>query len=233
MTASLAAGLLLVVLCGITAVTGTSQQWFEWVHGPEVYAARLVAESVWLRAIIATDDMFIAAYVVATLLLARRLAVGGWSPLTLAIALGGAAAGILDLQENHDILSMLRSAELSLTIGTDAIVARSDLSQLKWLLGHLAFVLAGVVWPSRATWVDRFLVFSLIALQMPVGVLVWTVEEGPWRDVLIWIRHASFVTGFFLIAWTMRPRDALGERSRISQTVSSDERAGAAIDARE
>ncbi len=72
--ASLASAILLLVLCVMSAASGVSQQHFEWVHAPSSYAHDLVRDATWLRAIVVVDDLFVVAYVSATVFLARRLA---------------------------------------------------------------------------------------------------------------------------------------------------------------
>lgn len=205
---SLAAGLLLLTLCAMTALTGVSQQRFEWVAPPDEYGALLVAHGRWLRALIAVDDLFIAAYVVATLSLARRLARRGWTALTIAAAAGGVVAGVLDLHENHELLAMAREASLGEAIPLADIHARSVLSQLKWMIGHLAFVGVGAAWPARRTLLDRTLVASLLFVQLPLGALVWTLTDPAWLEVAVWARYGSFLAGFFVIAGIALPRAA-------------------------
>ncbi len=201
---SLAAGVLLVVLSSLTLITGVSQQAFEIVRAPEPYAAALVRDATWLRAIIAIDDVFIAAYVTATVLLGTMLARRRFEPIHVLIIAGGVAGGVLDLEENHHILAMLRMAENGLAIPIEQILRRTDLSQLKWMLGHLAFVLVGVAIAGRGS-IMRSFRFSLIAVQLPLGALCWAVSSPTWQPVLFWARYLSFVSGFFLVAWLTRP----------------------------
>jgi hypothetical protein len=196
--ASSAAGILLVILCGMTLASGVSQQTFEAVAPPEIYAAMLVRGAAWLRALVAVDDLFIAAYVTATLLLARWLARDGWHVLHTVIVVLGVTAGVLDLEENHHILAMLRIAQHGVAIPLEAILRRTDLSQLKWMLGHLAFVLVGVVLAGRDA-LTRIFRISLIGLQLPVGALVWAIDDPTWHVVLVWARYVAFLAGFFTI----------------------------------
>lgn len=108
--AALLSALLLCVVCSMTLVTGVNQQWFELARAPDLYAAALRAGAEPLRAIIAVDDVFICAYVTASVLFAARLALGR-SPLPFLIGAAVLAGGLLDLHENHHILSMLALAE--------------------------------------------------------------------------------------------------------------------------
>ena len=206
---SAVAGALLLILCLMTALSGVSQQSFEWVAPAEEYGRRLVHDGPWLRWIIAVDDLFVAAYVLATVLLAERLHRERGRLLPTAIAVAGVTAGVLDVIENHDLLTMLRWVETGGTLDDASIVARSVLSQTKWLLGHLAFVAVGVLWRGR-TPADRVLIASLIGFQLPVGALCWTLEDPSSLAALIWIRYGAFLAGFGTLAWLTRVSDGSG-----------------------
>jgi hypothetical protein len=200
---ALAAALLLATLCAMTLATGTSQQWFEFVHAPDEYARALASQGRALRAIIAVDDGFIAAYVSATVLFALRLARGRPGALHGLIIAGGVAAGVLDLVENHHILALLRAAERGLPVALDEIVRRSVGSQTKWLLGHVAFVLVGLAMPARSPAARAFRA-TLLFVQLPLGALCWALDGPAWQPVLQWSRYASFLSGFAMIAWLTR-----------------------------
>lgn len=204
-TAAFASAALLVVLCAMTLATGVSQQWFEWAHAPDAYAARLVHDATWLRAIVAVDDAFIAAYVTATVLLATALARGRFGAMHVLVVAGGVAGGVLDLEENHHILAMLRLAERGVALPLGDVLHRSDLSQLKWMIAHVAFVLVGVAIPASGA-AARALRVSLVAWQLPVGALYWVVDAPSWQPALTWARYASLVVGFAAIGWISRVR---------------------------
>lgn len=200
--ASALSALLLVILCAIAIATGVSQQWFEWARPSELYAARLVHDARWLRAEIAIDDAFIAAYVSATVLLATALRREG-SALPWLVVACGVTGGVLDLDENHHLLTLLALAREGIVPTLGEIVRRSELSQLKWMLGHLAFVLVALQLSPRA-WLERAFRTSLLFVQLPLGALVWAVSDPWWDPVLLWARYAALLSGFALIAW-MRP----------------------------
>ncbi len=200
---SLAAGALLALLWAITVASGTSQQFFEWALPPAVYARALVAHAAPLRTIVAIDDVFVAAYVSATLFLALRLGAGRGRILALLVGVGGVTAGLLDLEENHHLLALARLAENDVAIPLAEIVHRTTASQLKWMIAHLAFVLAGFA----MTGTSRFLPIvrvSLIALQLPLGALVWAVEDPAFRPLLVSARYASLIVGFLAVAFLYR-----------------------------
>jgi hypothetical protein len=197
---SFAAFGLLLLLCALTLFSGVSQQWFESVHAPQVYSEALQRDAGWLRVIIVLDDLFIAAYVSATVALAAYLARGRWTVWQLLIVAGGVSAGVLDLQENHHLLTLLRVANEGLALPLAEVVQRSWLSQLKWLLGHVTFVLVGISLPDRGPF-TRMLRVSLIAWQLPIGALTWAVDEGFWQTTLLWLRYGSFLAGFLAMPW--------------------------------
>lgn len=206
--ASLIAGLLLVVLTALTYGSGSSQQSFESILGPSEYANALLANETMLRTIIAVDDAFIAAYVTAGLLLATRLASGRRSILPWIMAASTLIAGVLDLEENHHLLILLELARQNLEIPLSEILARSDRSQLKWMIGHVGFVFAGLAIIPR-TPVTKLLRVALVFVQLPVGALTWAVVAAPYHDALVLVRYLSVISGFLLIGAIARPRGEL------------------------
>lgn len=200
---SLAAGALLALLWAITVASGTSQQFFEWAHAPEEYARMLVAGATPLRTIVAIDDVFIAAYVSATVFLGLRLGAGRGRLLAVLVAAGGVTAGLLDLEENHHLLALTRLAEAGLPIPLSEILHRTVASQLKWMIAHLSFVLAGFAMTGASRWMPAVRA-SLIAVQLPLGALVWAVEDPSFRPPLVAARYASLIVGFLAVAWLYR-----------------------------
>ncbi len=184
---------------------GANPQALEMVQSTQRYRAILLENPSGLRALLCVDDLFVAAYVSTTALLAARLARGRFTPLHWILLIGGCAAGVLDLHENHSLLSMLRWAELDRPIPDREIFRRSELSQLKWMLGHVAFVAAGLSLRGKGV-VFRVLRFSLIFVQLPIGALAWTVES-PLHEVVLWIRYFAFISGFATIAWLFAYED--------------------------
>jgi hypothetical protein len=196
----LASALLLTSLCALTLATGVSQQWFEWVRPPAAYATRLVRDAQALRAIIALDDVFIAAYVASAVLFVRFLSEPAREPLH-AVAVGfSVAAGVLDLAENHHLLSLLTLAEAGLPVPVEDILLRSQLSQLKWMLGHVAFAFLGLTLTTEAPLV-RQLRIALVYVQLPLGAITWAAPFGPWLPALVWLRYGALISGFAAVAW--------------------------------
>ncbi len=200
--------MLLGALCLMILTSGVSPQWFEQVHDPAAYAHALRRDGSWLRTLLFVDDAFIAAYVIASVTLASALANGSWRPLPVLVAIGGVGAGVLDLAENHHVLGLLRIAELERAVPMSEILRRAELSQLKWMVAHLAFTAVGVAMPRYGHRVARWFRYSLIFVQLPLGAAAW-VATTPWLSTTLgWGRLLGFVAGFAVIAWLYADRDA-------------------------
>lgn len=203
-----ASGALFTLLFATTVATGVSQQWFEVARPPAEYAAALVAAAGWLRALIAVDGLFIACYVATTLLFVTWLTGGRLSPLCVAIAAGGVAGGVLDLAENQHMLAMLALAERGIEPSAAELVTRMTQSSLKWMLAHASFFLLGLALVPRDG-LERAFCFALLAVQLPVGALVWTASDPAVHRAAEWLRAMNLFTGFCFIAWcAARPLDA-------------------------
>ena len=107
---------------------------------------------------------------------------------------------LLLLAENHHLLALLRVAEAGLSIPLDEILLRSQLSQLKWMLGHVSFALVGLTLPTTSAGL-RAIRASLVWAQLSLGALTWAVADGPWLPGLIWVRYTALIAGFFGVAW--------------------------------
>lgn len=193
-----ASSLAFIVLFSTSLGSGVSQQWFEHVRVPEVYAGALREGAFLLRALITLDDVFIALYVATALLFARMLS---RSHALLAGCAGAAAvtAGVLDCFENHHILAMLGAAELGLNPSLAELVQRESWSALKWMLAHIGFFFAGLALTQRTPWL-RFFRVSLIAFQLPIGALAWTVATPSWLVPIALARALALLAGFLFIA---------------------------------
>jgi hypothetical protein len=152
--------------------------------------------------------VFIAFYVVLTVLLVRELP-GSENELLRKLIVGfGVAAGLLDYAENHHILALLRAAEAAQSIPLSELTLREDLSSLKWMVGHLAFFLVGLCLPTHNLGLRLFR-FALVYVQLPVGALTLVVSEPQWAIVLHWARLLNVLAGFALTAVLLPSRPAV------------------------
>ena len=194
------AGLMLFVMLVISLATGITQQEFEFVKPAPEYTAGLLRYSGPLRLIISFDNIFLVAYSLGTWFFCRVLADRGADRnllrATFAIVI---IAGLLDLAENMHILSMLRSSEQMTPLSAAQIELQSVLSAIKWHLAYAAFFVIGLAMRPR-NFFEKIFVLSLIVVQMPVGILVYTVPSNELSRIFqIW-RYANLLAGFGVIA---------------------------------
>jgi hypothetical protein len=181
---SFASAAILTLMCTLVLLGGGSQQTFEVFAPPERYAQGLVAGAMALRRILFFDDLFITAYVTSTVLFVRWLASRfGPSPLHRIVLIAAVTGGALDLLENHHILAMIRTSELGILPSAGEIEAQMVASCTKWILGHIAFAMIGITLPARTPFLRAFR-FSLVAMQLPMGVLAWTQTSAELGTVL-------------------------------------------------
>jgi hypothetical protein len=200
-----ASTLCLLAMLGISWSTGLNVQHFEHVSTPTFWAESFLAHAQPLRWLTVFDDVFVACYVGTTLLLVQRLraeapngarmhALGPW------VVAAAVAVGLLDLVENHHVLSLLHAVEQGQPIDHDTLVAREWLSSVKWLLGHVAFCLLGVaLWFD--TWPWRLFRVSLIAWQLPVGAAALALAStSGLGEALGWLKLLNVLGGFLALA---------------------------------
>ena len=168
---SIASAILFSALVVMQVASGASQQFFEVVHPPAVYAREIVARAGWLRVVIGVDDIFIGCYVAAGVLTALTLP---RRALTFFVMAGAVMVGLLDLEENHHMLALLRAAESAMPLDPADIVRRMDASTTKFAIGHLAFFFIAFLVPGRSG-AARALRVLCGVVQLPLGIagVVW------------------------------------------------------------
>lgn len=200
---------LLAMLC-LSWATGLNVQHFEIVSTPALWDDALLAHAQPLRWLTVIDDVFVACYLVTTLLLVQSLrseAPAGARIQVLGPWVAGlaVAVGLLDLMENHHVLSLLHAAEQGQAITYDAMVSREWLSSVKWLLGHVTFCLMGVaLWFDAWPW--KLFRFSLIGWQLPVGAAALALAGSPVGEWLGWLKLLNVMGGFLALATLPWPR---------------------------
>lgn len=200
-----ASALCLLAMLSLSWATGLNVQHFEHVSTPASWADSFLAHAQHLRWFTVFDDVFVACYVTTTLLLIQQLraqapvgarirALGPWvTGLAMSV-------GLLDLMENHHVLSLLHAVEQGQAISLDTMVAREWLSSVKWLLGHVAFCLMGVALWFRA-WPWRLFRISLIGWQLPVGAAALALAGLPVvGEALGWLKLLNVMGGFLALA---------------------------------
>ena len=195
---------LLAVLVALQLGTGVTQQWFEGYHPLDEYAARLRAQGAWLRAIVAIDDVFVAAYASAVVMLGLVLRRAG-SPLWGLVAALGVAGGLLDLEENHHMLAMLSTVQRAGSLDAANVEHRMLFSSLKWLVSPIAYCFFGLGFDSRTRAEHTVRLFPWLWM-LPLTAAVLAVDDPAWGRPLAFLRLLSVVGGFVAIGLVMRAR---------------------------
>ena len=128
-----------------------------------------------LGRLLGIDDVFIASYVTVTMLLvaeqARHPAQPG-DPMAAVrpwVLFFGVMAGVLDLIENHHILSLLHLAQQGVMPDAGQMVGREVFRAVKWMLGHLVFMRVGLAALPRDQLVWRRARIGMVYVPLPVG----------------------------------------------------------------
>jgi hypothetical protein len=196
-----ASAALLLVLVAMQLGSGVTQQWFESVHPLEDYAARLLAQAAWLRSIVAVDDLFVAAYTSAAVLAA--LALREQSPLWIVALVAGVAAGLLDLEENHHMLSMLVAVQRGVPLSAASLEHRMVFSSLKWLVGPLGYCFFALGLPKGSK-LARIVQLYVWLWFLPLTCAVLAIDDPSWLKPLAFVRLVSVVSGFVSLGLLMR-----------------------------
>jgi hypothetical protein len=195
--------LLVMVVVGFT--TGASQEAHEHVKLPEAYAVGVLAHANALRILMALDVAFIVLYTAFFAALTGHLRALGRPFLMLAL---GSMIGValLDLVEDHHIISLLDYAENRVLPTASSIVFQSTLSSTKFSLSYLSLFMFGLAIPrtTRLGWVLSMflsvgtLLSGVLGLALPPAQQA-VVESGRW---------IGFLAGFALaIAWLLKAKD--------------------------
>jgi hypothetical protein len=196
-----ASAAVLIAMTIVSMVTGASQEAHEWYRPPAAYAASLLAHPDALRAVFGLDVGFLVLYTAFFAALADHLARLGrpFAYLALGAMLG---TSVLDIVENHHILSLLAVAESGRAIDDAAIVFQQTLSSSKFTLSYIALVLFGLAVP-RDTKLGIVLAIFLIGGTLIIGVLGFATPHAV-REQVGNGRWVGFVLGFVLAAAWLR-----------------------------
>jgi hypothetical protein len=201
---AIAASAVLAVMVAITLATGISQETFEIVRAPEVYAADLRGHAGAVRALFGLDSAFLIFYASFFVVFARRLETSE-NRTVLRIALGFVlATAVLDMIEDHSILSMLYGVESGHEPAAGQLWFQHLLSQTKFHLSYLGLFLFGLCVP-RATIGGKALALLLTVGTVAQGAWLYAapVSALPAGNLSRWI---GFLIGFALAAPLARDR---------------------------
>ena len=196
---AIATAAVLAAMTIVSMTTGASQEAHEGYQPPAAYAAGLLAHPGALRLLFSLDVGFLVLYTAFFTAFADHLTRLGRPFVWLAL---GAMIGtaVLDIVENHHILSLLRVAEAGRPIDDGAIVFQQTLSATKFTLSYLALVMFGLAIP-RTTALGTTLSGFFIVGTLASGMLGYAAPPA-WREQLDSGRWVGFLIGFALaVAW--------------------------------
>jgi hypothetical protein len=195
------AGIALLCMLGLSFFSDNhvTQQHFELFSHSEHYSSELLASSSLLKSILSFDNIFIVLYSTSFIFLFLALTQVEKS-LNLIIGLIAVlGTGLLDFYENHHILTFLTMAEKGVSISNEDIAHQMTMSQMKFHLSYMSFFLFGFSMPSE-TLLEKALKYSLLFIQLPIGVFVYTSSDSlkPFFEIS---RYGCMLGGLFLIAY--------------------------------
>jgi hypothetical protein len=191
--------LLCMLLISIFSSNHITQQHFELLSSSSVYSKELLESADTIKAILSFDNIFIVFYVASFTFLYMALS---HTEKSINVLIGLTAllgTGLLDFYENPHIMSFINMVEKGIPINQDEISNQMTISQLKFHLSYLSFFLMGFSLPTD-TFLEKFLKYSLLILQLPVGVLVYTAPESL-KPIFTIARYIFMFSGLMLIAY--------------------------------
>ena len=196
---------ILIVMVGVTFATGATQELHEWYAPPDDYAQALLAKPGALRLLFGLDIAFLISYTAFFAAFADYLRAlkRPFVRLALAAMIGTA---LLDIVEDHHILTMLGMAEHGRPISDFEIAMQQVISSTKFSISYLSLLLFGLAIP-RDTVLGFVLALFLTVGNVATGVLGYAAPPS-WREQLDGGRWIGFLIGFGLAAaWLRKSRD--------------------------
>lgn len=189
---SAATSAVLLAMVAVSIATGATQELHEHYRPPPDYARDLLAHPAATRVVFGLDVGFLVLYTALFGALAKHLR------STLAWIGFGAMAivAVLDIVEDHHILSLLSLAEHGRPIDDAAIAFQDVLSATKFSISYLALFLFGISIP-RTTRLGWLLALFLTAGTLITGVLGYAAPPA-WQASLDSGRWIGFLLGFGL-----------------------------------
>lgn len=191
--------LLCMVFISIFSTDHVTAQNFEMISPVGDYTKGLLAYAGELRLILTFDNLFAVFYTAGFTFLFIALTYKEKAINVTIAFIAVLLTGVLDFYENHHILTFITTAEKGVPVNMDEVSSQMTLSQLKFHLSYLSFFLFAFSLPSK-TFLEKFLKYSLLFVQLPVGVLVYTAPENL-RPVFGIMRYSLMLGGLFLIAY--------------------------------
>jgi len=189
----------------VTCATGATEELHEWYAAPDDYAQALLVHPGALRLLFGLDTAFLIFYTAFFAAFADHLRALGRPFVRLALA-AMIGTALLDIVENHHILTMLGMAEHGRPISDFEIAMQQVISSTKFTLSYLSLLLFGLAIP-RDTRLGIVLALFLTVGNVATGALGYAAPPA-WREQLDGGRWIGFLIGFGLAAaWLHKSRD--------------------------
>lgn len=195
-------GATLLAMVAVSAITGATQEAHEHYQLPADYTRELLAHPAGLRLLMGLDVAFLVLYTAFFGALAKYL---GRTIAWIGFA-AMAIVAVLDIVEDHHILSLLSLAEHGRPIDDASIAFQEALSSTKFSISYLSLFLFGISIPrtSRLGWA---LCLFLTVGNLITGVLGFAAPPA-WREGLDSGRWIGFLLGFGLAFLWLRSAPA-------------------------
>ena len=198
---------MLVAMIAVSAATGATQEAHEYAMRPVDYAAALLAHPGATRLVFAIDLVFLVAYMLMFVALADHLLRRG-APRYLVYVAGSALllTGVLDIVEDHHILSLLSLTETGGVPSDGMLTTQQTLSACKFTISTLGLVAFGLAIPR-----DRIVAWALSAFLVVATVATTAIDTAAPADAHAALdagRWVGFLAGFIVLAiWLRTERD--------------------------
>jgi hypothetical protein len=194
---------LLLAMVAVSITTGATQEAYEYVGDRGTYAKSLLEHASGVRLVFALDIAFIALYTGFFAALARILRGQPFVTIALGAML---VTALLDIVEDHRILSVLAASEQGGRPDLDSLIFQQTLSSTKFSVSYVALFLFGLAIPrtTKLGWA--------LALFLTVGTLATAVAgyaaPPEMRAQLDGGRWIGFLIGFGIAAlWLKRANE--------------------------
>jgi hypothetical protein len=186
-----ATAVVLLAMVVVALATDATQEAYEYVDDPTKYAVSLFAHRTGVRLIFALDIAFLVLYTGFFAALAHYLRALG-RPFTY-LALGFLlATSVLDIVEDHHILTLLAAAEHNFKLDKNSLILQQVLSSTKFTVSYVALFMFGLAIP-RTTKLGWALCLFLTAGTLITAVIGYAappemreqLDSGRWTGFLI------------------------------------------------
>jgi hypothetical protein len=202
-----AAGVMLLLMVVTAVITGATQERHEHFMPSAEYATSLLANAKGLRVLMGLDVAFCILYTLFFATLAMYLRSLDAPRVFLYLGVGAMLLTcLLDMVEDHHILSLLEAAEHGVMPADDSIAWQATESSVKFSVSYFSLVAFGLAIP-RTTKLGYVLCLFLTVGTLLTAVIFYaappefqaSLESGRW---------IGFLAGFLLaIAWLRQQRD--------------------------